>query len=125
MSLDRRRVLLTGATGGLGRAIARALHARGAIVVATGRREDALEKPHDDLGHSVDGAEVRLALERPAFRLRVQSMPLSQLARKAPWRVPQAHRPELLELLGGGPRRGRRRGILALLRHEASRRRSA
>ncbi len=54
MSLDRRRVLLTGATGGLGRAIARALHARGAIVVATGRREDALDKLGDELGDRIE-----------------------------------------------------------------------
>ena len=37
------RVLLTGATGGIGQAIARALHARGASLVLTGRRTDVLE----------------------------------------------------------------------------------
>jgi short-subunit dehydrogenase len=36
------RVLLTGATGGLGYSIARALHAAGAILTLTGRRADAL-----------------------------------------------------------------------------------
>ena len=54
MSLDRRRVLLTGATGGLGRAIARALHGRGAIVVATGRREEALEAVGAELGDRIE-----------------------------------------------------------------------
>ncbi|MEA2292832.1 MAG: hypothetical protein QOE86_471, partial [Solirubrobacteraceae bacterium] len=43
MNLDSRRVLLTGATGGLGQAIARALAARGAHLVLTGRRTDVLE----------------------------------------------------------------------------------
>src|SRR5215207_8543229 len=37
------RVLLTGATGGLGRAIAKALDQRGAHVLLTGRKQDALE----------------------------------------------------------------------------------
>jgi uncharacterized protein len=38
------RVLLTGATGGLGRAIAKALDERGAHVLLTGRKQDALEE---------------------------------------------------------------------------------
>jgi short-subunit dehydrogenase len=37
------RVLLTGATGGLGRAIAKALDQRGAHLLLTGRKQDALE----------------------------------------------------------------------------------
>jgi short-subunit dehydrogenase len=36
-------VLLTGATGGLGQAIARSLHARGAKLILVGRRTDVLE----------------------------------------------------------------------------------
>jgi len=43
MELDGARVLLTGATGGLGEAIARALAERGAKLVLSGRRADALE----------------------------------------------------------------------------------
>ena len=43
MDLDGRRVLLTGATGGLGEAIARALAERGAHQVLSGRRADALQ----------------------------------------------------------------------------------
>jgi len=54
LSLDRRHVLLTGATGGLGRAIARGLHARGATVVATGRREEALEELRAELGDRIE-----------------------------------------------------------------------
>src|SRR3954464_11751700 len=37
------RVLLTGATGGLGRAIAQALDQRGAHLLLTARRQEALE----------------------------------------------------------------------------------
>jgi short-subunit dehydrogenase len=43
VNLAGRSVLLTGATGGLGHAIARRLHAAGASLVLTGRRADVLE----------------------------------------------------------------------------------
>ena len=43
MDISGSRVLLTGATGGLGRAIAKALDARGAHLLLTGRKQDALE----------------------------------------------------------------------------------
>jgi short-subunit dehydrogenase len=43
MELRGSNVLLTGATGGIGHAIARALHARGASLVLTGRRAEVLE----------------------------------------------------------------------------------
>jgi short-subunit dehydrogenase len=43
MELSGRSALLTGATGGLGRAIAAALAARGAKLVLSGRRTEALE----------------------------------------------------------------------------------
>jgi uncharacterized protein len=42
--------LLTGATGGIGDAVARALHARGARLVLSGRRSDALERLRAALG---------------------------------------------------------------------------
>ena len=41
--------LVTGATGGIGHAIVRALHARGAKVIATGRKADVLEALAQDL----------------------------------------------------------------------------
>jgi uncharacterized protein len=50
MNLTSRRVLLTGATGGLGHAIARGLAARGAQLVLTGRRTDVLEPLAAELG---------------------------------------------------------------------------
>ena len=43
MNLAGRRILLTGATGGLGQAIARRLHRAGAQLVLTGRRTDVLD----------------------------------------------------------------------------------
>ncbi|HWK25765.1 MAG TPA: SDR family NAD(P)-dependent oxidoreductase [Solirubrobacter sp.] len=53
MKLDGARVLLTGATGGLGQAIARALAARGATLVLTGRRGDVLAPLAEELGARV------------------------------------------------------------------------
>ena len=54
MEIGGRRALLTGATGGIGNAIARALHARGATVIASGRRADVLEALAKDLGDRVE-----------------------------------------------------------------------
>ena len=50
MRIDGCRTLLTGATGGLGQAMARALAARGARLVLTGRRAEVLEPLAHDLG---------------------------------------------------------------------------
>ena len=43
MQISGSTVLLTGATGGIGQAIARELHGRGAELILTGRRTDVLE----------------------------------------------------------------------------------
>ncbi|HVR06287.1 MAG TPA: SDR family NAD(P)-dependent oxidoreductase [Solirubrobacteraceae bacterium] len=43
-------VLLTGATGGIGQAVARDMHARGAQLILTGRRADVLEPLAQELG---------------------------------------------------------------------------
>jgi len=48
-----RSVLLTGATGGLGQAIARRLSAAGARLVLSGRRGDLLEELARELGAEV------------------------------------------------------------------------
>src|SRR4051812_13470903 len=48
------RVLVTGATGGIGDAIARALHERGAHVAITGRRREVLESLASELGDRIE-----------------------------------------------------------------------
>ncbi|MGI8864172.1 MAG: SDR family NAD(P)-dependent oxidoreductase [Solirubrobacteraceae bacterium] len=50
MNLISGRVLITGATGGIGQAIARAFAARGASVMLSGRRVDVLEPLAAELG---------------------------------------------------------------------------
>src|SRR3954470_9186346 len=61
MNLAGTHVLLTGATGGLGQAIARALAARGATLTLTGRRADVLEP----LAAEVGGRAVASDLAEP------------------------------------------------------------
>ena len=48
--LDGKAALVTGASGGIGAAIARMLHAQGATVVLSGTREGALQGLAEDLG---------------------------------------------------------------------------
>jgi uncharacterized protein len=55
VELIGKTALVTGASGGLGEAIARALHGRGATVKITARRAEVLERLASDLG---DRAEV-------------------------------------------------------------------
>ena len=61
IDLNGARVLLTGASGGIGNAIARALHERGASLAITGRRLDALESLKAELGDRVDVLQADLA----------------------------------------------------------------
>lgn len=68
-SVAGRRALLTGASGGIGAAIARALHARGASVVVSGRRQDALEELRDELGERVEVAACDLSQRDAAQEL--------------------------------------------------------
>lgn len=73
MELSGRSALLTGATGGLGRAIAAALAARGTTLILSGRKAEALEAMAAELpgeGHSAvpsdlaePGAAEKLAAE--------------------------------------------------------------
>jgi short-subunit dehydrogenase len=69
VDLAGRTILVTGATGGLGQAIARALARRGASVVVTGRRADVLEPLAAETGGRAvacdlsDGADVDRLLD--------------------------------------------------------------
>jgi short-subunit dehydrogenase len=59
--LNGARALVTGATGGIGNAIARALHRRGAHVQVTGRRQEALDSLVAELGDRVEPLVADLA----------------------------------------------------------------
>jgi short-subunit dehydrogenase len=61
VQLGGARALVTGATGGIGHAIARALHERGAWVLLSGRRQDALEELAAGLGHRAEVVASDLA----------------------------------------------------------------
>jgi uncharacterized protein len=55
------KVLVTGATGGIGHAIARTLHARGAELVLSGRKVELLGELAAELGNRVETAPADLA----------------------------------------------------------------
>jgi short-subunit dehydrogenase len=61
MQLEGSTVLLTGASGGIGRAIAHALDARGARLVLSGRSLDALEALRSGIGGPVECVAADLA----------------------------------------------------------------
>src|SRR4051794_25766465 len=63
MELRDRRVLVTGATGGLGQAISRGLRGRGARLVLTGRRAGALAELAGELGAELLVADLRTAAD--------------------------------------------------------------
>ena len=58
MRISGSTVLLTGATGGLGAAIARELHGRGAQLILTGRRMEVLEAQAAELGARALAADL-------------------------------------------------------------------
>jgi 3-oxoacyl-[acyl-carrier protein] reductase len=60
-SLTGKTALVTGATGGLGSAIARALHAQGATVVLSGTREGVLQELATSLGERAHVAAANLS----------------------------------------------------------------
>ena len=60
-ALNGRKALVTGATGGIGGAIARALHAQGATVALSGTRRAALDELASALGERVHIVEANLS----------------------------------------------------------------
>ena len=84
MELAGRTALLTGATGGLGRAIAEALAAKGAKVALSARKADALEALAAELpgdGHEVLPAD--LAVPGTAEKLALEAGPVDILVANA------------------------------------------
>jgi 3-oxoacyl-[acyl-carrier protein] reductase len=67
--LDGKSALITGASGGIGAAIARTLHAQGAVVALSGTRRDALDRLAAELGERafVCPADLRDATEPDAL----------------------------------------------------------
>lgn len=67
--LDGKAALVTGASGGIGAAIARALHGQGAKVVLSGTRQERLEELAEQLGEGafVCSADLRDAAEPTAL----------------------------------------------------------
>jgi short-subunit dehydrogenase len=102
MDLSGRKALLTGATGGLGRAIAAALAARGAQLVLSARDADALAAMAVELpgeGHSVaaadlaePGAAERLAAEVGAIDVLVANAGLPGAGRLEDFSAEQVER---------------------------------
>ena len=63
--LSSQTALVTGASGGIGGAIARAMHAQGAHVVLSGTREEALSELRRDLGDRASIAPANLSQAEP------------------------------------------------------------
>jgi len=67
--LSGKRALVTGASGGIGGAIAKKLHDQGATVAISGTRMDALESLANDLGDRVFVTPARLGEDGAAAKL--------------------------------------------------------
>jgi 3-oxoacyl-[acyl-carrier protein] reductase len=60
-SLKGKKALVTGATGGIGEAIAKSLHAQGANLIITGTRQEKLDALKEELGESVQAMACNLS----------------------------------------------------------------
>ncbi|MFI0487243.1 SDR family NAD(P)-dependent oxidoreductase [Actinomadura sp. 9N215] len=83
MELRGANVLLTGASGGIGRALAAALAGRGARLVLTGRRADVLEPLAERLGGGARAIAADLADRAAAERLLDEAGPVDVLVANA------------------------------------------
>ena len=83
MQLVGSSVLLTGASGGIGKAIARALNARGARVILSGRNTGALEELRAELGGGASVLDADLADAAAVKALPERTGPLDVLVANA------------------------------------------
>jgi uncharacterized protein len=83
VQLNGSRVLLTGASGGIGATIARTLHARGARLVLSGRNDEALGRLRGRLGDRVDVIAADLAKGEDVIRLAQDAQPIDVLVANA------------------------------------------
>ena len=65
--LSEKTALVTGATGGIGEAIAKALHTQGATVAISGRNEDKLNALAEALGERVHVLPADLPNQRHKY----------------------------------------------------------
>lgn len=83
IDLTGRRALVTGASGGIGREIATALHGRGATVLLSGRRGDALAGLADELGERSEVLVADLSERDAAAALAERAAPVDVLVANA------------------------------------------
>ena len=83
MQLAGARTLVTGATGGIGGAIAGALHRRGAQLVLSGRRAELLEQLRASLGEHAEAVALDLAERDGPARLAEAAGPVDVLVANA------------------------------------------
>lgn len=83
MELQGATVLLTGATGGIGQAIAKALDAEGARVLLSGRRTEQLEELRGQLGEGAASLPADLTERRAAADLAERAGPVDVLVANA------------------------------------------
>jgi short-subunit dehydrogenase len=69
MNIEGRKVLLTGASSGIGRVIAKALHDRGASLIVTARRKELLDELCAELGERAEPVVADLTSTEDITRL--------------------------------------------------------